>query len=398
LQPPLCGKKFRKTPEPDYWILNPNKVEGEEFMVIPLTCENVDEFIKNNIDWLKLIQRYHKLNPIFIRCQRRVGGELQKNIRPTDQPKGKLNIVTPTTPIDIEKYSKDVAVRSAAKVTGNKASVSEMIKTKINDLMTEKFEDGKEYYNLFTSRSIPPIIFSRKFLNNHIGELSNNTILYQGLNYVSFDSDDDFLTKILARAQGKKYDFRIIETFLNLKELKIGDTIRLDVDVRYDGPRKENAPVVLELFDNKIGFGLGKNNYIKGHIVAYDNKRNRLTINIDDVVGQKSGNKWALNYLGTNMYYVARRFNKIYSNWNLDKGAQFELNPEETSDDKTITRWEGTSPIYSLDRYGYQKPNPSTTLSQLWTLFGKKENNKFVMNLKMKLQYGTKMMKFLVVK
>jgi hypothetical protein len=388
---PMWKKGSEETPEPDYWILNPNKVKGEEFMVIPLTCEDADEFVRNNFEWLKLIQRYHKLNPIFIRCK--------KNIRPTDQPKAKeFDIVKPTTSLDIERYSKDVKARTAARVTGQKADVSEMIKTRVNDIMRDKFEENdenKNYYKIFTSRSIPPIIFSRKFLNNHVGELSNDEIFYQGLNYVSFDSDEDFLSKILARAQGKKYDTRIINTFINLKEHRVGDTIKLDVDVRYDGPRKENAKVVLEYYsdestDTSKRFGLGKNNYIKGRIYKYDNKRNKLTIIIDEILGQASGNKWQLNYLGGQMYYVARRFNKIYRNWDLDKGAQFDITQDEKGNKNTLTRWEGSTPIYRLDTFGYQKPNPSTTLSQLWTLSGTRQGDTFVWNLTMKLKYGTK--------
>jgi hypothetical protein len=275
-------------------------------------------------------------------------------------------------------------------VTGKKASVSEQIKTKVNTVLRDKFRDDEKYYNEFTKRSIPPIMFTRKFLNNHITELTNDNILYQGLNFVSYDSDEDFLNKIFARAQNKKYDVQFINNEINLAEVKPGETLRFDVDVRYDGPRREQARISMQLSGEGVAQGIGKNNYIKGHIVAYDNKRNRLTIMVDEVVGDRKGDRWAVRYLGENMYYVSRQFNKKYANWALDKGAQFELNPDESADDKTLTRWEGTTQSLKLDRYGYQKPNPSTTLSQLWTLTGTREGNRFTWNLKMKLQYGTK--------
>jgi hypothetical protein len=368
---------------------------GKELLV-PCTCEEIDEFIDENNSWLRAYQRYFKTNPIFIRCHNtkvKKGEPAQRNIRPayTNPPSAKeLDVVVPSTSFDIERYSKDVDAVSIRSVTGKKASVSEQIKTKVNTVLRDKFRDDEKYYNEFTKRSIPPIMFTRKFLNNHITELTNDNILYQGLNFVSYDSDEDFLNKIFARAQNKKYDVQFINNEINLAEVKPGETLRFDVDVRYDGPRREQARISMQLSGEGVAQGIGKNNYIKGHIVAYDNKRNRLTIMVDEVVGDRKGDRWAVRYLGENMYYVSRQFNKKYANWALDKGAQFELNPDESADDKTLTRWEGTTQSLKLDRYGYQKPNPSTTLSQLWTLTGTREGNRFTWNLKMKLQYGTK--------
>lgn len=363
----------------------------DELFLVPLTCDEIDEFVEDNKEWLKTYQRYLKSNPIFIRCTNQ--RTKIKNIRPkaTNPPSAKeLEIAVPSTSMDIEKYSKDVDAINIRNVTGNKASVSEQIKTKVNVVLREKFKDGEDYYTEFTKRSIPPIMFTRKYLNRHVGELSNDNIFYQGLNFVSYDSDEDFLNKIFTRAQNKKYDVQYVDAEIDLSTVQPNSTLRFDVGVRYDGPRKEQARIVMQLSDEGVGLGLGKNNYIKGHIVAYDNKRNRLTIQVDEKLGDKKGSRWAVKYLGENMYYLSRQFNKKYNNWELDKGAQFVIAPNEFEGNKTLTKWAGTTQTYGLDRYGYQKPNPSTTLSQLWTLSGTREGDRFTWNLKMKLQYGTK--------
>ena len=45
----------RKKDIPDYVIANPNLVEGEEFIIVPLGCNELETFKEQNKDWLESI-------------------------------------------------------------------------------------------------------------------------------------------------------------------------------------------------------------------------------------------------------------------------------------------------------------------------------------------------------
>lgn len=374
---------------PDMWrITNPDNPD-EYFLVVPIDCEETDEFISKYERFLRVAQRMWRANPVFIKCYDKSKKNLIKTIH---QPSGKFNIVKPIVDFDKPEYRSTSMARTAKIDKGGKASSQEQIKVKINRYMGEVFNKNGEFYDIMVKRSLPPIVFDNRFLNRHNDEITNDSVQLQGLSYIAYDNDMDFLRKIIARTKGVKYDFRIVETedVINLKELSIGDTIKIPVNARYDAVKREDDTLTLSYYPNEEGLGLStlqgkaKNNYIKGKIFKYDHGKNLITLKIDEVYGNAAGNRWLIEYTDVDIFYQARAFNKVYKNWDIDKAISLAQEKEGTETSLAL----GRTKIYDLDYKGVISQNPAYTLYQNWTLSGRREGNQFVWEMTMGVKYG----------
>ena len=56
-------KEDNTTDIPDYWIANPKLEEGGEILVVPLDCQELEEFKNANKEWLEGIKETHNLEP-----------------------------------------------------------------------------------------------------------------------------------------------------------------------------------------------------------------------------------------------------------------------------------------------------------------------------------------------
>ncbi|MEY3422951.1 MAG: hypothetical protein RIR48_3281, partial [Bacteroidota bacterium] len=185
---PLSLERGGSLDRPDKWnIRNPDNPD-EYFIVVPIDCEDVDEFISKHEYFLRRSQRVWRANPVFIKCY--VGKQL---IKPKYQPSGKFNIVKPTVDFDKPEYRSTSMARTAKIDKGGKASSQEQIKVKINRYMGEVFNKNGEFYDIMVKRSLPPIVFDNRFLNRHNDEITNDSVQLQGLSYIAYDNDMDFL-------------------------------------------------------------------------------------------------------------------------------------------------------------------------------------------------------------
>ena len=55
---------------PDYWILNPTQTIGQDQLVVPLDCSELEQFINENREWLDSINLLHGLEPNLVACKR----------------------------------------------------------------------------------------------------------------------------------------------------------------------------------------------------------------------------------------------------------------------------------------------------------------------------------------
>jgi hypothetical protein len=247
---------------PHYWVLNPSKTEGGDIVVVPLDCQQLDEFINENRDWLKEIEDLHGIEPQLIECKRPMHAPDNKNF-------------------------------STRSNLGGKQSLPEKINRKFLKILRSEFGDqsekGREFNEVLNLRSIPAIMLevwkSRNYINNHVPKYTNNLITFQSLNFNSYQSANQFLNAVVDRVRGVKND-------------------------------------------------------------------------------------------NMNTYYLARQFNNKYTNWEEDRKAK--------------KHYEGKTPVYKLDKRGYYELNLDVTLQTLFSVVGKKVNNNFIWQIKMKNKFGRK--------
>ncbi len=166
-------KEDNDTDIPDYWIANPKLEEGAEVLVVPLDCQELEEFKNKNKEWLETIQTTHNLEPQLAACTR------GKYFRP------------------IEKW-----VEGGYKPTGEKYSQSERIKRKLFDVISKEVEN-ETFSEVLNKRSIPTVVARERKNVNQYGKFSNQKIEYSTHNYNAYGSVKDFLTAAIARVKGQ---------------------------------------------------------------------------------------------------------------------------------------------------------------------------------------------------
>lgn len=167
-------KEDNNTDIPDYWIANPRKIEGEEILVVPLDCEELESFKNLNKEWLEKIQETHNLEPQLAACKR------GKYHRP------------------VEKW-----VEGGYKPTGKKYSETERVKREFFKFISTNLEN-EEFSEILNKRSIPTVISRDRKNVNQYGVFTNQKIEYSTHNYNAYSSVKDFLASAIARIKGEE--------------------------------------------------------------------------------------------------------------------------------------------------------------------------------------------------
>lgn len=167
-------KEDNETDIPDYWIANPKLEVGEEILVVPLDCSELEEFKASNQEWLESIGALHNLEPQLASCKR------GKYHRP------------------VEKW-----VEGGYKPTGEKYSASERIKRIFNDVISSEFEN-EEFSEVLNKRSIPAIVARDRSNVSQYGKFDNNQVVYETHNNNAYQSVQDFLKAAIARVKGSE--------------------------------------------------------------------------------------------------------------------------------------------------------------------------------------------------
>jgi hypothetical protein len=159
---------------PDYWVANPKLEEGAEILVVPLDCQELEEFKNTNQEWLNSIQALHNLEPQLAACKR------GKYHRP------------------VEKW-----VAGGYQPTGEKYSESERIKRRLFDVISKEVEDDS-FSESLNKRSIPTVVARDRKNVNQYGKFTNQKIEYATHNYNAYGSVKDFLAAAIARVKGQE--------------------------------------------------------------------------------------------------------------------------------------------------------------------------------------------------
>ena len=236
-------KEDNDTDIPDYWIANPNLQEGAEILVVPLDCQELEEFKNANQEFLEKIKELHNLEPQLAACKR------GKYHRP------------------IEKY-----VEGGYKPTGASYSESEKIKRKFFDVIARNLED-ESFAQELNKRSIPSVIARDRSNVNQYGKFTNQKIEYATHNNNAYQSAKDFLLAAVARVQGKEtpemktfymarqYNINYNNWRADKKMLKqyAGKTDKYMLDAY--GLEQDNLDVTIRMDFDITGEPLGDNSY-----------------------------------------------------------------------------------------------------------------------------------------
>ncbi len=156
---------------PDAWILNPTREPGKDRLIVPLDCDELNEFIEKNKEWLDSIGALHNIQPELIACK-----------RTKDQPRS-YKTGTPY-------YA-----------SGEKMSAQERIKRKLFSVIDSEFSN-EEFSEVLNKRSIPTIkARDRKHINLYT-RFDNEKIVYETHNYNAYETVQDFLKAAIARVKG----------------------------------------------------------------------------------------------------------------------------------------------------------------------------------------------------
>ena len=156
---------------PDAWILNPTLESGKEKLIVPLDCDELNEFIEKNKEWLDSLGALHKIEPELVACK-----------RTKDQPRS-YKTGTPY-------YA-----------SGEKMSAQEKIKRKLFSVIDGEFTN-EEFSEVLNKRSIPTIVArDRKHINLYT-RFDNEKIVYETHNYNAYETVQDFLKAAIARVKG----------------------------------------------------------------------------------------------------------------------------------------------------------------------------------------------------
>lgn len=176
---------------PDAYILNPDLIEGEEFLVIPLTCEEENEFLEQNREWIESQERKYQVK--FKKY------EFCRQKKKTQFLPGKYrNMIT--------------AARAKRRLEKGEEPVKQMsIETKnsriFNEIMREEFDlgskEGSDFKKVLTKLSIPGILLKRENVDEHGFSYSNELIKFRTHTYNNFDTAEQFLNTVIRRMRGE---------------------------------------------------------------------------------------------------------------------------------------------------------------------------------------------------
>lgn len=174
----------RKKSIPDYVIANPKEVEGGEFIIVPLGCNEINAFKEQNKEWLKSIGVKHgNLEVQLFECSR------------TKYPHKTLEKFFPK------------------QTSGESMSEQEKIKRAFFKIVYSEL-DNPEFQKELSKRSIPALNMkdnssygkdqTKKTNISQYNKYSNEKIEFNLHSYNGYNTLKDFLNAVIARIQGKE--------------------------------------------------------------------------------------------------------------------------------------------------------------------------------------------------
>lgn len=165
-------KEGNDSETPDYWLLNPTQEEGQTKLVVPLDCDELETFVRENTEWLNSIGVLHEIQPELVKCKR-------------------------------GKYApRNVASGTKYIPSGEKYSVSEAIRRDLYPIIDNILGD-EDVKKRLEKLSVPIINLRDPKSLNRFAEANNDKIVYETHAFESYLSSKQFLQSVTARISNK---------------------------------------------------------------------------------------------------------------------------------------------------------------------------------------------------
>lgn len=169
-------KEGNDTEIPDYWVINPNQVKGQDRLIIPLDCTELQDFINENSEWLDNIAKTHGLDPEML-------------------PKCKKT----------KYHPRNIKVGTSYKWSGERLPAKTKIKRILHDKI-EEFLASPDVTSRLDKASVPEIMVRNEKHLNKYGRMDNQKIEYGTHTFNSYETSAQFLKFVTARIAGKQLD------------------------------------------------------------------------------------------------------------------------------------------------------------------------------------------------
>jgi len=161
---------------PDAWLVNPDRIEGGEILVVPLDCEDMMEFVERKKDFLEKLKVLYKLEPLITQCG--------------------INPVLPKFQHPVNK------VFGIDPKTENTLTFQKWATTKIYPIFRQVFGNQKVQKRL-EELSLPPIEPTDRSHIDNYAEIGQSKFNYSTHTFNSYGSQQEFLEAVEARIFGE---------------------------------------------------------------------------------------------------------------------------------------------------------------------------------------------------
>jgi hypothetical protein len=180
---------------PDYWVINPTERLGDEELVVPLDCEDIEDFMSRYSEWLESLKLEYGLEPQLFKC------------RQGNKPTGKV-YKPPYSNVPLRQKYGIIAGKNLPSYerTGGPKPISiqeKILRYHFYPLMRESFIDG-DFAKTLEYKSIPCVSVDEKNIDNHSEDIDNNRFEFNSHSYELFETVNDFIEAIQTRTKQSK--------------------------------------------------------------------------------------------------------------------------------------------------------------------------------------------------
>jgi len=261
---------------PDYWIINPNLVSGEEKGIIRTGCEEAQSFIERNREWLRQLEERHNVEFRII-CKQRT-------------------IWKPRSGEEGTGWRGPESTRPAK--TSNQRTFNKILYEKM-------FSVDSAFAKMLNKLSIPTIVFNKDELKRNAQAVDlrknkdiykesyeNDKILFKSHIFNSYGTAQDFLNAVLDRDEGVEPE--------NIKTYHMPRQYHLSGYKHWEPGRKMDKTYQ------------GKTPVRQADVRAYEEENVDITVKTEyEIIGEKIGESFTWN-IRMNVEYAKKLTDETY--------------------------------------------------------------------------------------
>lgn len=167
---------------PDYWVVNVEGVMGQEKVWIPTNCQEIEEFVEKNREWVDQLRAKFNIEPLFEKCE---NPQYQTPVEKRFDP----NLLA-------KKSEPWAAGERAQRQSGGKREEG------FNNLLKKFITDNTELKEHLELCSIPPVSNARTNVDRH-SEKTNTSFTFRTHHIDYYKDQEEFLDVVVGRVFGE---------------------------------------------------------------------------------------------------------------------------------------------------------------------------------------------------